>query len=327
MRHQAFDDDEDDDLRARVLGHGAAQATHATSTAAMRLPQRPSSPPWVPTGPRPGSQGGPGSARAKATVSAAGSRAGRSVEHTHMFLDDPKLPPTHAMNFFWVYASYDYKMQIPFDTAKQAVCKLIDRLMDRLIRAGTADGAEDPSGAAAPVSVMLHAPPIGLKADGSHRSQPPGGVPPPPSGSVDRPKVKGHLIFDIISTKKHITPEYTTGHPYQLGQDIYRYIDQRYSPWIITAFVGISDNTARRVGRDVYYSKADDNLSKTKVPFTAIDNEHMYIVFPPALGNAAQADEKDGAAEGGRRPKSRGPSPRRVNLSPQRKLNIPRPGR
>jgi hypothetical protein len=91
---------------------------------------------------------------------------------------------------------------------------------------------------------------------------------------------KAHLIFDIISTKKHIGPVPENGAPFRLGRAIYTYTDTRYGSLIATTFVGLTDNTARRVGRDVYYTQSED-LSKTHYPFSSVDREHLFIIFPP----------------------------------------------
>jgi hypothetical protein len=259
-------------------------------------------------------------------VSSAGGR-GRVVEHTHIFADDPKLAPTHPMNFFWLYASYDFKLQTPYDQAKHAVCKLVDRMVDRLLKQDNGAALDENGRPVSPrtAATMQHAPPIGMNSDGSFRGQAEGGGGAPAQQQPERPRVKGHFIFDLIATKKHIGPEWEVGAPYRLGQDIYRYIDERYGPWIVTTFVGLSDNTARRVGRDVYYSRPDDNLSRTHAPFTAINNENMFVIFPPR-SDAAAATPSATPAKAAHPPsasKARRASPQR---SP-RKVAVPRPGR
>jgi len=85
---------------------------------------------------------------------------------------------------------------------------------------------------------------------------------------------KGCILFDIVATKKHIV----TGVPHKLGRAIYKYIEDHYFSEIATTFVGLTDNTARRVARDIYCRHKD--LSKNKHAFDAVDGLHMFIVYP-----------------------------------------------
>mmetsp|Transcript_22092 Transcript_22092/g.68581 ORF Transcript_22092/g.68581 Transcript_22092/m.68581 type:complete len:233 (-) Transcript_22092:18-716(-) len=232
------------------------------------------------------------------------------------------------MQFFWLYASYDFKLQTPYDQAKHAVCKLVDRMVDRLTKQDTGAALDENGRPVSPrtAATMQHPPPIGMNSDGSIRSTADATAGPP---QPERPRVKGHFIFDLIATKKHIGAQWEQGAPHRLGQDIYRYIDERYGPWIVTTFVGLSDNTARRVGRDVYYSRPDDNLSRTHVPFTNIDNEHMFVIFPP---RASEADAGPAAATPAKAPQQAAgmASAKARRASPQRsprKVTVPRPGR
>jgi len=89
-----------------------------------------------------------------------------------------------------------------------------------------------------------------------------------------------HMICDLISTKKHfgVVPE--EGLPYRLGLEIYRYVDAKHGQSVATCFVGMTDNTSRRVGRDIYFTKSDA-ISRCRLPFSLIDREHLHIVFPP----------------------------------------------
>eukprot|EP01012_Entosiphon_sulcatum_P041591 TRINITY_DN5545_c0_g1_i1.p1 TRINITY_DN5545_c0_g1~~TRINITY_DN5545_c0_g1_i1.p1 ORF type:complete len:292 (+),score=45.33 TRINITY_DN5545_c0_g1_i1:221-1096(+) len=86
---------------------------------------------------------------------------------------------------------------------------------------------------------------------------------------------KGCLLFDIIATRKHIA----TMVPHKLGCAIYRYVEERYFTEITTAFVGLTDNTARRVARDVFCKNRE--LSRIKYAFDIVDNVHMFVIYPP----------------------------------------------
>jgi hypothetical protein len=92
-----------------------------------------------------------------------------------------------------------------------------------------------------------------------------------------------HLVFDIIATRKHITPSHTTGPPYRLGLEIYEYVARTYGALVSTTFVGLTDNPARRVGRDVYYGRTTA-LSPTHLPFSVVDSAHLFVVYPPSGG-------------------------------------------
>ena len=128
---------------------------------------------------------------------------------------------------------------------------------------------------------------------------------------VHPPPLKAHLIFDIISTKKHLA----AGLPYKLGTEIYEYVDKEHDVQIITTFVGLTDNTARRPGRDVYYTQSDE-LTKNRQPFSALDNVHMFVVFPGpppsklAEGSETQVKKVTGGLSSGRRAGSANPANR-----------------
>ena len=91
---------------------------------------------------------------------------------------------------------------------------------------------------------------------------------------LSRTESRGHLIFDIVATRKQIE----RGSPLWLGREIYRFVEEKHFDSISTTFVGLTDNTARRVGRDVYCRCED--LSPKKYDFDVIDNERMFIVYP-----------------------------------------------
>lgn len=89
------------------------------------------------------------------------------------------------------------------------------------------------------------------------------------------------LIFDLISTSKLIA----TGVPHEIGAFIYDYIEDAHfeKVGLKFVFVGITDNANCCAARDVFCR--DDMVSgkyvgDTKRPFDALDNVHMYTVFP-----------------------------------------------
>eukprot|EP00906_Rhabdomonas_costata_P033991 RCo047847 len=86
---------------------------------------------------------------------------------------------------------------------------------------------------------------------------------------------KGSLLFDIIATRKHIGSYL----PHRLGRSIYKYVEERYPSSITTTFVGLTDNTARRVARDVFCKNKE--LSRIKHKFEIVDGVHMFIIYPP----------------------------------------------
>jgi len=72
---------------------------------------------------------------------------------------------------------------------------------------------------------------------------------------------KGSVLFDIISTRKHIATQV----PHRLGAALYRYVEDTYFDDVSTTFVGLTDNTARRVARDVFCQNKE--LSRQKYSF------------------------------------------------------------
>lgn len=98
---------------------------------------------------------------------------------------------------------------------------------------------------------------------------------------------KGSLLFDIVSTRKYIAT-YT---PHKLGRAIYKYVEEKYFGEITTTFVGLTDNTARRVARDVFCKNKE--LSRQKYGFDIVDNVHMFVIYPPV-----ESRNRDGFAFG-----------------------------
>ncbi|CUG86982.1 Hypothetical protein, putative [Bodo saltans] len=249
--------------------------------------------PWVPPGVRPHTLPNPH------TTPMTGTRRNRAVERTHVFLDSKELSPRDPGNYFWLYGAYEYRLQTPHEEAKAMCFRHIDRLVEKARQwyddspplAPTAGGGagggashsyanessvgafNDSGMSAAAQQHRLRATSIGSISDTNSGGK--------AGGNNASTTPKAHLIWDLISTKKHIGPIPEEGLPQRLGHDIYRYVDTVYGSIIATTFVGLTDNTARRVGRDVYYTKTDD-LSRTHYGFHTVDREHLFIVFPPA---------------------------------------------
>jgi hypothetical protein len=225
-----------------------------------------------------------------------GTRRNRAVERTHVFLDSKELSPRDPGNYFWLYGAYEYRLQTPHEEAKAVCFRQIEKLVEKarqwydesppvagssggygnatdgnVYSAGTTSLHNDTSS----MQQRLRATSIGGTSDTSG-----GGGGGGRGGNNASTTPKAHLIWDLISTKKHIGPVPDEGLPQKLGHDIYRYVDTVYGSIIATTFVGLTDNTARRVGRDVYYTKSDD-LSRTHYGFHTVDREHLFIVFPP----------------------------------------------
>jgi hypothetical protein len=90
------------------------------------------------------------------------------------------------------------------------------------------------------------------------------------------PGSKYGLLFDIVTTNSTIM----SGAPHLLANQIYTYVDEMYSnrPGLKFVFVGITDNDNCRAARDVFCK--EDQAGHPKKPFVAIDNNHMYAVYP-----------------------------------------------
>ena len=203
----------------------------------------------------------------KSTTPLTGTKRNRAVEHSHVFADIPELPPTDPSNCYWLYGAFDYKIQCPADQARLMVGRIIDKLVERmkkLIEAYVTANAVQPKDKGRRMSSACN-PPLTYKEAAKQQED----------VIASTTAHKAHLLFDIISTKKHIA----AGLPYKLGEEIYQYVDATHGSTVVTTFVGLTDNTARRVARDIYFTKSDE-LSKNHIPFTAIDREHLFIVFP-----------------------------------------------
>ena len=118
--------------------------------------------------------------------------------------------------------------------------------------------------------------------------------------SVAATKNRCGIIFDIISTSRVIAG----GIPHKVGAYIYEYIDQAHYDVVGLkfVFVGITDNVNCCSARDVFCR--DDRLNgkyigDTKRPFDALDNVHMFTVFPghrlhPFSGTTSTGNETTG---------------------------------
>eukprot|EP00667_Euglena_gracilis_P008134 EG_transcript_8224 len=89
------------------------------------------------------------------------------------------------------------------------------------------------------------------------------------------------LLFDIVTTRRVIM----TGEPHMVATELYRYMAVRY-PAVKFTFVGITDNGSKRVARDIFCKDklpgATEGYEKyiQKCPMDAIDDNHLYVVFP-----------------------------------------------
>lgn len=89
------------------------------------------------------------------------------------------------------------------------------------------------------------------------------------------------LVFDIISTSKIIN----SGIPHEIGAYIYSYIEQNHfdKTSLKFTFVGITDNVNCCAARDVFCRDEllqGKYIGDTKRTFDALDNVHMFAVFP-----------------------------------------------
>lgn len=99
--------------------------------------------------------------------------------------------------------------------------------------------------------------------------------------NVGSTKERCGLIFDLVSTSKIIS----TGIPHEIGALIYEYIDEVHYDklGLKFVFVGITDNVNCCAARDVFCRDdmvAGRYVGDTKRPFDALDNVHMFTVFP-----------------------------------------------
>lgn len=252
--------------------------------------------PWVPPGVR------PHTTPSMHATPITGTRRNRAVERVHVFLENKEVSARDPSNYFWLYAAYEYRLQTPHEEAKATCFKTIDRLIEkiRLMYAEAPPPVSEVSGVTPTMASNAKRAAGKNEPQLSSISNSTAAVIGDSVGLSSSPHAgepRAHLIFDLISTKKHIGAVPNDGLPFRLGHDIYRYVDQTYNAIVATTFVGLTDNTARRVGRDVYYNKSDD-LSKTRFGFHTVDREHLFIVFPPVEINGHEDDGADADGDG-----------------------------
>lgn len=114
-------------------------------------------------------------------------------------------------------------------------------------------------------------------------------------------KARCGLLFDIISTSKIIN----SGIPHEIGAFIYDYIQEKH--YDVTSlkfvFVGITDNLNCCAARDVFCRDEvlqGKYIGDTKRSFEALDNVHMFSVFPGShrLSRARASDAPPLHSEG-----------------------------
>jgi hypothetical protein len=91
------------------------------------------------------------------------------------------------------------------------------------------------------------------------------------------------LLVDIIATKRRLY----SGEPHAAAMRLYSFVEKRYPVHCVFMAVGITDNRAKRVMRDVFNTDpvAGSTRSTTKkLPFTSLDGEHMMLVHPSGEG-------------------------------------------
>lgn len=259
-----------------------------------------------------------------------GTKRNRAVERSHVFVDrtqpaafpegpqrlhhsplvarlpSPSAATAVAMDawssqYVWVYGSYEYRLQTPFDEALSSCEQLIDRLVERASQLYKQSVAKSAAAASAQMNNNALAARgsqqstrVGVfhevgKAALAPRASLAGGSGLSASQPAQTASFKIHVILDLVSTKKLIGPVPSKGLPYRLGQDLYRFVDRQYGTIAATTFVGLTDNTARRVGRDVYYTQSDD-LTKAHCGFHAVDGDHLFIIFPPASQSSMEGE-------------------------------------
>jgi len=195
--------------------------------------------PWIPNGPLLRS---PGSLRHKIVSSSA--RRRKAKLYTHVFLAQPNLSPRSVENAWWLYGSFEYRMQCSSEEAHTHVFRMIDKLVKVMLDRHNAKAHEE-------------------EAIGDE----------PPEEAM--PSCRGNLIFDLIATKNQIQ----TGMPHGLGRDIYKYVEKSHA-CLVTTFVGLTDNPARRVGRDLYSHHEELSDYRQKSDMASIDNAHLFVIYP-----------------------------------------------
>eukprot|EP00760_Papus_ankaliazontas_P035891 PhM_4_TR806/c0_g1_i1/m.55097 len=243
---------------------------------------------WIPNGPLVRS---PSAQRRPMTSSS--SRRRKAVLRSHVFLENALLSPHDPQNSWWLYGAVELRMHVMTTTeAQQYLHNLIDSLVDKMkAKHAQRTHAEEAMGGLDITSILsgtmtsnvdsaYHPPgfgggyhPMSMEPNRTDGALTPGGA---DATASSGPSCKGHLIIDLVATKKLIM----TGVTEQLGRDVYKYAEERHPTSIATSFVGITDNTARRVGRDIYCQHEELSDPRQKADFSAIDNVHLFVVYP-----------------------------------------------
>lgn len=82
------------------------------------------------------------------------------------------------------------------------------------------------------------------------------------------------VLIDILATRRSVL----SGYPHELASELYKFVDTAFPIYVKFMFVGVTDNGTKRVARDIFNS--DVVAGCKKLPFTAIDSEHLYVVHP-----------------------------------------------
>jgi hypothetical protein len=156
-------------------------------------------------------------------------------------VDWRRLPgPTERENIEWIYAWTSMEREETAETAFAAVSKSINKQL-------TAKGA-------LPADDVL-----------TNRKD---------VRSMIRSSKRFGVLVDIIATKRRLL----SGEPHEASMQLYAYVEKRFPIQCVFMAVGITDNRAKRVARDVVNS--DYVPGTKKLPWSSLDGEHMMLVHP-----------------------------------------------
>jgi hypothetical protein len=96
------------------------------------------------------------------------------------------------------------------------------------------------------------------------------------------------VLVDIVATRRRLL----SGEPHEAASRLYRFVEEKYPVACVFMAVGITDNRAKRVARDIL--NTDPVAGAKKLGFADVDNEHMMVVYP--LGNEGDAIRERGYA-------------------------------
>ena len=117
--------------------------------------------------------------------------------------------------------------------------------------------------------------------------------------SMLQSKQKYALLVDLVTTRRYIY----TGNPHTMSNRLYRFIEERYPVMVKFSFIGITDNTSKRVARDMFFKgilpiEHGGSGKSSGIPhsFEGVDNEHQYAANPHTFWErdyiVAQGEEK-----------------------------------